>query len=327
LRRYILKRFLLVIPTLLGVSILIFALVRLMPGDPATMYLGIENATAEQVALVRRSMGLDQSMPIQYFRYVEHALKGDLGISYGSRQPVAKLISERMPATTELGIAALLLALAVAIPVGVISAVRPYSWLDTSAMSAALVGISMPTFWVGLLFIYLFALHLGLTPASGRGAPITQAVFTLFSGDPAVLKKSFLHLVLPAMTLSTALLGLVTRLVRSSMLEVLHSDFVRTARAKGLPERLVIFRHALRNALIPVVTVVGLQVGGLLSGSVITETVFAWPGVGRLVINAVLQRDYPVVQGVALVFAVIFIIINLVVDIGYGFVDPRIRYD
>jgi peptide/nickel transport system permease protein len=252
---------------------------------------------------------------------------GDMGRSFGSKLPVAQVIFERLPATMELGFTALLVALLIAIPVGVISAVRRYSWLDNVAMTGALLGISLPTFWVGLLLILLFALQLGLTPASGRGMPVPEALIGLVTGDLAAFTKMFKHLVLPALTLSTALMGLVTRLVRSSMLEVLHADYVRTARAKGLRERKVIFRHALRNAMIPVVTVVGLQIGGLLSGSVITETVFAWPGVGRMVVNAVLQRDYPVVQGVTLVFTVVFIVVNLVVDLGYAFVDPRIRYD
>lgn len=327
MRRYILQRLLLVFPTLFGVSVFIFALVRFMPGDPATIFIGVENATPEQVALVRSQLGLDRPLPVQYVRYVGRVLQGDLGNSFNSRSPVAQLIFERLPATIELGLSALLIALLIAIPVGVISAVRPYSWIDTSAMSAALVGISMPTFWTGLLLILLFALELGVTPASGRGQPMAEAVTGLFSGNAAILKKSLSHLILPAVTLSTALVGLITRLVRSSMLEVLHADYVRTARAKGLPERRVVLKHALRNALIPVVTVLGLQVGGLLSGSVITETVFAWPGVGRLVINAVLQRDYPVVQGVTLVFTVVFILVNLTVDLGYAAIDPRIRYD
>jgi peptide/nickel transport system permease protein len=327
LRRYVIKRLLLVFPTLIGVSVLIFMLVRLMPGDPVSMYVGAEQASEQQIAIVKRDLGLDKPLPVQYLYYVRKLVQGDMGHSFGSKMPVRELIFERLPATAELGFTALVIALAIAIPIGVISAVRPYSWLDNVTMTGALMGISLPTFWVGLLLILLFALQLGVTPASGRGTPLTEALAGLFAGNTAAFMSMFTHLILPAVTLSTALMGLVTRLIRSSMLEVLHADYVRTARAKGLAERKVVFRHALRNALIPVVTVVGLQVGGLLSGSVITETVFAWPGVGRLVINAVLQRDYPVVQGVTLVFTVVFILVNLVVDLGYAFIDPRIRYD
>ncbi|MDB4895819.1 MAG: Dipeptide transport system permease protein DppB [Firmicutes bacterium] len=327
MRRYIIKRLLLVIPTLIGVSVLIFLLVRLMPGDPVSMYVGVEQSSDQQIAIVKQELGLDKPMPIQYLYYVKRLAMGDMGRSFGSKLPVAEVIFERLPATMELGFTALIIALLIAIPVGVVSAVRRYSWVDNTAMTGALLGISLPTFWVGLLLILLFALQLGLTPASGRGTPVPQALAGLLTGDVAGFTNMFKHMILPAVTLSTALMGLVTRLVRSSMLEVMHADYVRTARSKGLKERNVIFRHALRNAMIPVITVIGLQIGGILSGSVITETVFAWPGVGRMVVTAVLQRDYPVVQGVTLVFTVVFIAVNLVVDLGYAFVDPRIRYD
>ena len=325
--RYIVRRLLLLIPTLFGVSVIIFALVRLMPGDPAQIFVGVEQASEEQMAVVRHEMGLDRSLPVQYGFYVARLARGDLGNSFANRFPVATLVADRFPATVELALAALLIALIIAVPVGVVSAVRQYSWLDNLAMGGALVGVSMPTFWLGLLLILLFALQLQWLPASGIGTPVWESFGPLFRGQPQPLLASLQHLLLPALTLSTALLGLLVRLVRSSMLDVLHADYVRTARAKGLNERLVIYRHAFRNALIPVVTLVGLQIGGLLSGSVITETVFAWPGIGRLVIDAILQRDYPIVQGVTLVFALVFVLSNLLVDLSYGLLDPKIRYD
>ncbi|MDQ7842200.1 MAG: ABC transporter permease [Armatimonadota bacterium] len=325
--RYILQRLLATIPVLFGVSLVIFGLLRLIPGDPVVIMIGAENATAEEILRLRHVLGLDRSLPVQYLKFLGRLVTGDLGTSLSSDEPVRQLIAERLPATIELALAAVVVALAIAIPVGVISAVRKYSLLDTAGTVAAMLGISMPNFWLGVMLIFLFALRLGWLPASGRGEPVLSGLWMLLtSGNPAGLITAVVHLILPAVTLGSALAAVVTRLTRSSMLEVIGQDYIRTARAKGLQGSRVVVRHALRNALIPVVTVIGLDLGALLGGAVITETIFAWPGIGRLAIRSIVQRDFPVVQGVVLMIAVVRIAANLAVDVIYALIDPRIRY-
>lgn len=315
------------IPLLVGVSLVIFALLRLIPGDPVVIMIGAENATPEEIVRLRKVLGLDQGIHVQYVKFLGRLVTGDLGTSLSSDDPVARLIAERLPATIELTLAAMCIALAIAIPVGVISAIHKYSALDTGGTIAALLGISMPSFWLGVMLIFLFALRLGWLPASGRGGPVLVGMWTLAtSGNPAGLTLAVQHLILPAVTLGTALAAVVTRLTRSSMLEIIGQDFVRTARAKGLRGSRIVMHHALRNALIPVVTVVGLEFGALLGGAIITETIFAWPGIGRLAIRSIVQRDFPVIQGVVLMIAVVRICANLAVDVLYALIDPRIRY-
>lgn len=325
--RYILQRLLATIPVLLGVSVVIFALLRLIPGDPVVIMIGAENATPEEIARLRHVLGLDRGIHVQYAKFLGRLATGDLGTSLSSDEPVLRLIGERLPATIELAVAAVVVALVIAIPVGVISAVRKYSLLDTAGTVTALLGISMPNFWLGVMLIFLFALRLGWLPASGRGDPVMAGFWTLVtSGNPAGIAAAVLHLILPAVTLGAALAAVVTRLTRSSMLEVIGQDYIRTARAKGLRGTRVVLHHALRNALIPVVTVIGLDLGALLGGAVITETIFAWPGIGRLAIRSIVQRDFPVVQGVVLMIALVRIGANLLVDVVYAVIDPRIRY-
>jgi peptide/nickel transport system permease protein len=325
--RYILQRLLATIPVLLGVSVVIFALLRMIPGDPVVIMIGAENATPEEITRLRHVLGLDQGIHVQYLRFLGRLLTGDLGTSLSSDEPVLRLIGERLPATIELALAAVTVALLIAIPVGVVSAVRKYSALDTAGTVTALLGISMPNFWLGVMLIFLFALRLGWLPASGRGEPVMAGLWTLLaSGSAAGLGTAALHLILPAVTLGAALAAVVTRLTRSSMLEVIGQDYIRTARAKGLRGTSVVLHHALRNALIPVVTVIGLDLGALLGGAVITETIFAWPGIGRLAIRSIVQRDFPVVQGVVLMIALVRIAANLLVDVVYAVIDPRIRY-
>lgn len=324
---FIARRLLGMIPLLFGISLVIFALLRLIPGDPVVIMIGAENATPNEVARLRHVLGLDQGLHVQYIKFLGRLVRGDLGMSISSDEPVSRLIGERLPATIELTLAAMTVALAIAIPVGVISAVRKYSAVDTAGTVAALLGISMPNFWLGVMLIFLFALRLGWLPASGRGDPVLAGFWNLLAtGSPAALGGAVMHLILPAATLGAALAAVTTRLTRSSMLEIIGQDFVRTARAKGLHGSRIVFHHALRNALIPVVTVIGLEFGALLGGAVITETIFAWPGIGRLAIRSIVQRDFPVVQGVVLMIAVVRICANLAVDVVYAVIDPRIRY-
>jgi len=294
------------VPLLLGVSMVVFVLIRLIPGDPAEL-LASQWATAEDIALVRRAWGLDRPLPIQYGVFLGNLLRGDLGRSVASSVPVSTEIAARYPATLVLAVASMTVAIGVGGAAGIISARRPYSWLDNGAMVLALVGVSAPAFWAGLMLILLFSVILGWLPASGMG--------------------SLRHLVLPAVTLGSVAAGVIARQTRSSMLDVLSQDYIRTARSKGVAEAAVTYRHALKNALIPVVTIVGLQFGTLLGGSVVVESVFAWPGMGRLLVDAVLVRDYPIVQAAVLLFAATFACINLLVDMLYGLLDPRIRYE
>ena len=324
--RYIAQRLLHTVVVLLGVSLLTFALIHMTPGDPVLVMLGTD-ATPSELDRLRHLLGLDQPLYVQYVQYVGRLLTGQMGDSIFQHQPVTKLIGDRFPATVELTVAAMAIAVVVGMLTGVISAVMPYSLFDVTAMLVALAGVAMPVFWLGMLAILLFSLQLGWLPSFGRGEPLVQAVqYWIRSGDPSDVADSLRHLVLPALTLGAFSAALISRLVRSALLEVLGQDFVRTARAKGLAQVPVIARHALPNALIPVVTVIGLQVGTLLGGAVLAETIFAWPGMGRLLIQAISQRDYPLVQGIVMVTALAVSLINLAVDLLYGAINPRVRY-
>jgi peptide/nickel transport system permease protein len=311
---------------LFGVSLLTFALIHLTPGDPVLVMLGTD-ATPSELERLRHLLGLDQPLYVQYAQYLGRLAAGQMGDSIFQHQPVSKLIGDRFPATVELTLAAMGLAIALGMVTGVISAVVPYSPFDVTAMLIALAGVAMPVFWLGMLAILLFSLQLGWLPSFGRGEPFVQAVqYWIRTGDPSDVVDSLKHLVLPALTLGAFSTALISRLVRSALLEVLGQDYVRTARAKGLSQVPVIARHALPNALIPVVTVIGLQVGTLLGGAVLAETIFAWPGLGRLLIQAISQRDYPLVQGIVMVTALAVSLINLIVDLLYGAINPRVRY-
>jgi len=332
--RYIIRRFLTIIPVLLGVSLLVFGFIRLIPGDPATVMLG-ERATPESVARVRQQLGLDKPVYQQYLIYVGGVLRGDLGMSILRQEPVTRELIRRFPGTIELSLGAILFATLVGVPSGILSATRRGSWIDSLSMLIALTGVSMPIFWLGLMLSFVFAVILHWLPTSGRLTatmeyqPITNLVIldSLLQGNPTLLLDALRHLVLPAVALGTIPMAIIARMTRSAMLEVLGQDYIRTAQAKGLPQRVVILRHALRNALLPVITVVGLQVGILLAGAILTETIFAWPGIGRWIVEAIYARDYPIVQGVTLFIACIFVLVNLTVDVLYAFVDPRIRYE
>ncbi|HEX9076499.1 MAG TPA: ABC transporter permease [Anaerolineae bacterium] len=332
--RYFVKRVLTVIPVLLGVSILVFGFVRMIPGDPATIMLG-ERATPANIARVREQLGLTKPIYEQYWIFLSNALQGNLGTSVLRQEPVTQEIIRRFPATIELALSAILIALIVGIPAGIISAIRRGSWFDTISMLVALTGVSMPIFWLGLMLVFFFSVVLHILPTGGRldsgtnFAATTNLLLidTLFSGDIDLFFQSLRHLVLPAVALGTIPMAIIARMTRSSMLEVLSQDYIRTAHAKGLKESSVVVRHALRNAWLPVITVVGLQVGRLLSGAILTETVFSWPGIGRWLVDAIYTRDYPIVQGVTLFIAIIFVGVNLIVDLLYAWVDPRIKFE
>ena len=307
---YILRRLGLMVLIMLGVSVITFSMMHLVPGDPAeviAMERYGEEITAETIERVRAELGLDQPVPVQYFRWLTDVLQGDLGCSFRTDRPVLDEILSRLPATIQLALAGMLVALIIAIPVGIISATRQYSAVDNVSMFGALLGVSMPNFWLGLLLILFFSVHLGWLPVFGRGG--------------------IEHLILPALTLGTGMAAITTRLIRSSMLEVLGQDYIRTARSKGLKERVVIYKHALKNALIPVVTIVGLQFAALLEGAVIVEVIFAWPGIGRLLVDSIFARDFMLIQGCILFIAAMFVMVNLLVDISYAYLDPRICYE
>ena len=328
---YIARRTVALIPTLLGVSVVVFLFLHLIPGDPATAFLR-ESATSDQVAAFNERLGLNKPLPEQYLTYMGKVLRGDLGQGLHSGLPVAGEIAQKFPATAELGLAAMLIATIAGILLGAVAAIRRASILDYGTTTLGLIGVSMPIFWLGLMLIYLFAVNLHWLPPSTRGEPPERSVTGLYtidfllSGDLAGWLEAVRHLLLPAVVLATVPLAVVARQTRSAMLEVLGQDFVRTARSKGLRERAVVTRHVLKNALLPVVTVVGLQVGALLSGAVLTESVFSWPGMGTYVVEAINGRDYPIVQGSILFLATIFVLINLLVDVSYAWFDPRIRY-
>ncbi|MCT4563856.1 MAG: ABC transporter permease [Maledivibacter sp.] len=305
MHKYIFRRLLLLIPVLLGVTFIVFTLMYITPGDPAAIMLG-EDAPQEEVERLRTELGLDKPFIVQYGRFVGNiVLHGDFGKSYVTKRPVSQEIFARFPATLKLAAAAVFVSAGIGIPLGIISATKQYSIIDNVSMVFALIGVSMPNFWQGLILIMIFSLHLGWLPASG------------FSG--------FKYIILPALTIGTSSAAIITRMTRSSMLEVVRQDYITTARAKGQKENKVINKHALGNALIPIITVVGLQFGHLLGGAVLTESIFAVPGVGRLMVESIKCRDFPMVQGGVLYIALCFCIVNLLVDILYAFVDPRIR--
>ena len=303
--RYVLAKLILTIPLLLGVTFAIFVIGHLTPGDPVLIILG-ERALPEEAARLREALGLDLPWYLQYLQFVGNLLQGDLGVSYRSRLPVSQEVGSRLAATAELAGAALVFAVVLGLSMGIISAVKRNTIVDRLAILIAMLGSSMPVFWSGLLLILLFSLTLGWLPASGRGTPA--------------------HLIMPAIALGASGAALIARITRSSMLESLSQDYVRTARAKGLSEQVVVLRHALRNALIPVATVVGLQIGGLLAGAFLTEFVFAWPGIGFLTVQAIGQRDFPVLRATVLFVAVVFTLVNLGLDILFVQLDPRIKY-
>jgi len=310
---YILRRLIATVPVLFGVSLIVFIMVRLIPGDPVVILAGME-ASQDELVKVRHELGLDRPIHIQYFSYIGRALRGDMGRSIHSKKPVWEEIKDRFPATLELTTASIAIAAFFGIIVGVISAVKQYSLFDHISMVSALAGISMPIFLLGLLLIWFFSLFLEWFPTGGR----SECFWCL---------DKVRYLILPALTLSGTSLPMIARLTRSTMLEVIRQEYITTARAKGLAERWVIFKHALRNALIPVVTYMGLQYAILLGGAVVTEQIFSWPGMGRLVVEAIRSRDYPVVQGCILFMAFISVLINLLVDILYAIIDPKIHYE
>jgi len=311
--RYVARKLAAAVPVLLGATLLAFLILRLTPGDPARLVAG-EQATEGDVQVIRHKLGLDQPFAVQYARFLGALASGDLGNSIRTGQSVREEIGARFPYTIELALTSLVFAVVIGVLAGVVAAIRPNSMYDYGATLGALAGISTPTFWLGLLLMLGFSYYLGWLPASGRGGPIWTV-------------EGLKSLAMPAVSLGAPSAAIIARLTRSSLLEVLRQDYIRTARAKGLVDRIVIARHALRNAMIPVVTVVGLRLGGLLGGAVITEQVFAWPGIGTLVVTAIGTRDYPVAQGVLLTTAVVFVTVNLTVDLLYALVDPRIRYE
>jgi ABC-type dipeptide/oligopeptide/nickel transport system permease component len=304
--QYVIKRLISTVPVLLGISLLLFVMLRMLPGDPAQVLAG-QMATPEEVEVIRHQLGLDRPIHVQYALFLARLAHLDLGRSARTQNPVIQEIWARLPNTVLLAVLAISLACLFGIPAGIVAAVRPNSWIDYLVTSSALVGISMPVFWLGLMLVVVFSVLLQWLPAGGTG--------------------SWKHVVLPSLTLASFVVAFIARMTRSSMLEVLSQDYVTTARAKGLKELWVITKHALKNALIPIITVVGLQFGMLLGGAVLTETVFAWPGLGRLIVDSILARDYPMIQGTILVFGLLYILVNLVVDLIYAVVDPRIRYE
>lgn len=306
MRSYFVRRLLLALPVVMGVVTLVFLLVHLIPGDPVEIMLGESALPADREAL-RKALGLEEPLIEQYGTFLRDLCRGDLGLSLQQRRPVAALIREHYPATLELTLAAMLISLLIALPAGILSGVRQYSFWDHGTMLVALLGVSMPNFWLGPLLIWVFSIELGWLPVSGKGG--------------------LTHLLLPALTLGASMAAIVARMTRSSVLEVLRQDYVMTARAKGLSETRIILKHVLRNAMLPVLTVVGLQFGALLAGSIITETIFSWPGIGTLMVKAIQTRDYPVVQGCVLVIALSYVLVNLVTDLLYAVIDPRIRYE
>lgn len=322
---FLIRRVLALIPVLIGVGTIVFLILHLTPGDPAVMMLG-DAATRESVELLREEMGLNEPLLVQYGIFVKDLLQLDLGNSIAQRQPVLTLIGQRLSATAELTLLAMLFAIVIGVSLGILAAVYRNSIIDYFVTTISLLGISAPVFYIGMLFILIFSLHFGVLPASGRGPGLFSSIGTLFTGNAQPLLDSLRHLTLPALTLGLSFSALLAKMTRATMLEVLSQDYMRTARAKGLAQRQVIYKHGLRNAGIPLLTILGLQFSGLLGGAVLTETVFAWPGLGRLAVDAIWARDFPVVQGTVLTVAVIFVVLNVIVDLLYGLLDPRITY-
>lgn len=348
--RYIIRRIISVLPTLIGVTFVIFMFQRLIPGDPAVAMLG-EHATEENVERIREQFGLNRPLFLdrnaltegdikgffdsQYIRYMNRLFNLDLGDSIHRRIPVTETLAIRFPATIELALLSMFIAIIIGIPVGIVSAAKRNSAIDGVSMVGSLIGVSMPIFWLGLMEIMLFAVFLQWLPAGGRLSTSIEIksitnlylIDSLLTGNLEGFKDALQHIIMPAIALATIPMAIIARMTRSSMLDVLQEDYVRTAKAKGLSRILVLFRHALKNAALPVVTIIGLQMGTLLAGAVLTETIFSWPGIGRWVYDAILGRDYPIVQGGTLVIALVFIGVNFLVDIMYALLDPRIRYD
>ncbi|MBC8447949.1 MAG: ABC transporter permease [Chloroflexi bacterium] len=357
--KYIVRRLISLIPTLLGVTILVFLFIHLIPGDPAIVMLG-EHAAVENVERIREQLGLNKPLllnleaPVQafrgeisvgegakgffdsqYFGFLGRLLRGDLGRSVHEKTPIADLLKLKFPATVELSLLSMFFAIAVGIPAGIISATRRNSIFDGISMVGSLMGVSMPIFWLGLMLIYFFGVKLGWLPTYGRFpvdlslARVTglYTIDSIIAGDAQALGLALKHLVMPSVALGTIPMAIIARMTRSAMLEVLQEDYIRTAYAKGLNERTVIMRHALKNAFLPVITIIGLQIGGLLAGAIMTETIFSWPGVGKWVYDAILARDYPVVQVAVLVITLVIALVNLLVDVSYGFLNPKIRFE
>lgn len=333
--QFFLRRLGVVIPTFIGVSLLTFSLIHLIPGDPVTVMGGERGVSDEQRAAMEIILGLDKPIWQQYFIYIGNVLQGDLGTSFITREPVMDEFLTLFPATIELSFFAAMFAGLVGLPLGIIAAVKRGSFFDHSVMTISLTGYSMPIFWWGLLLILFVSIQLDLTPVAGRmdvsywvdevtGFMIIDA---WLSGEEGAVKSALSHLILPSIVLGTIPMAVIARMTRSSMLEVLGEDYIRTARAKGLSKFQVVMKHALRNALIPVITVIGLQVGTLLSGAILTETIFAWPGIGKWLIEAIGRRDYPVVQGGLLIIATMIIVVNFIVDLTYGIINPRVRHN
>lgn len=331
---FILRRLAVLIPTFIGVSIVAFSFIRLLPGDPVALLSGERVMSPERHAEISARLGLDQPLVKQYLDYVWNLLHGDFGTSIVSKTPVLDQFDKLFPATLELSIIAILIAVIIGIPLGVLAAIRRGSWFDQSVMGVALVGYSMPIFWWGLLLIILFSGILQWTPVSGRISlmyffkPVTgfMLIDSLLSGQKGAFASAFSHLILPSIVLATIPLAVIARQTRSAMLEVLSEDYIRTARAKGLSPFRVVGLHGLRNALIPVVTTIGLQVGTMMAGAILTETIFSWPGIGKWMVDSVFRRDYPVIQGGLMIIAAIIIGVNLIVDVLYGLINPRIRH-
>lgn len=313
--QYALRRGLTVVPVLVGVSLLVFAVMHLSPGDPAAIMLGAQ-ATREDVERLHRDLGLDRALPVQYGRWIGRVLQGDLGRSIPLGREVLPEVLVRFKATLILTAGALVVALVIGVPAGIVSATRQYTWLDRLSMGIAVTGVSLPVFWTGIMLIIVFSLTLRWLPSAGMFSPYGGGFGDLIW-----------HLVLPAVTLGTASAAALARMTRSAVLEIVRQDFVRSARAKGLGERAVVGRHVLKNAVNPIVTVLGLQVGTLLGGAILTETVFSWPGLGSMMVRAIQARDYPLVQGGVLLIATTFVVVNLLVDLLYAVFDPRIRYE
>ncbi len=330
---YFIKRLLMLIPVLFFVSVLVFLIMRVFSPDPATIVLG-QHTTLEKAAAWREAMGLNEPIVVQYLDYMYNVLHGDFGVSYFTNTPVTTELLSRLPATIELSVIAIIIASVVGVFFGIISAVKKNSIIDNFTMTTALIGVSMPVFWLGMLLIILFSGYLHLVPSGGRidtlmrpyGGTGFYFYDTLMAGDYEAFFNALQHAALPAVTLAGYSMAIITRMTRSSMLDVLHQDYIRTARAKGLSAKSVIFKHAFRNALLPVITVIGLQFGSLLSGAVLTETVFAWPGIGAYSVQCILRSDFPVIQGVVLIVAFVFVIMNLLVDLLYAALDPRVKY-
>jgi peptide/nickel transport system permease protein len=329
----LLERLLGLIPVLLGVSVIVFLMISLTPGDPVEIMLGDSRASPEQIAALRHDMGLDRSAVERFLVFLWNAVRGDFGLSFFHRRPVIDVLAERLPATIELTLVSLVLALVIAIPLGVVAAVRKNSWIDRIATIGSLLGVSLPGFWFGILLILFFGVHLGWLPISGRIGFSSEVrvvtgfllVDTLIAGRPASFLDAAAHILMPALTLALPMAAILMRVTRSSMLEVLRADYVLFAEAKGLTRARVIGRHALKNALIPTVTVAALETGSLLGGNMIVETVFGWPGIGRLVVEAIFNRNFPLVQASVLLYAVTYVLLNFVADLLYVLLNPRVR--